>query len=466
MAWICSEIQPRRAGRRRASLIYSTYLGGLATTGSSGEYTAGIVADADGNAYISGFTRSQDFPVTTGANETTECGSYTCGAAGFLTKLNPSGAAPVWSTLVGVPNGGIGGTLALIGPPRLDSGGNVYITGEGSSSYPVVNPAQTAPQTSSGGAFVTRYDPTGSTITFSTIFYSPSGGAVNPGGIDVDSTGNIYVGGNTTTPDLPATPGVFEPTCTACLPAFLAKIEQPPPAPTIALVANAESGVSTIAPNTWVQILGANLAPAGDSRIWGASDFVNNQLPVALDGVSVTVNGVPAYIYYISPTQINILTAPAAISGSVPVQITNNGAVSAAFTVQAQAQAPSFFVFNGGPYVAAVHANGSLVGPPSLYPGYTTPAQPGETIVMYGNGFGPTSTAVVAGAESQSGALSPLPVITIGGQTASVLFAGLVAPGQFQFNVIVPLALGNADQPVTATYNGLTTPSGTLLTVQ
>ena len=57
-----------------------------------------------------------------------------------------------------------------------------------------------------------------------------------------------------------------------------------------------------------------NLAPAGDSRIWQDSDFVNSQMPVQLDGVSATVNGKPAYVYYISPTQLNILTPPDAIS--------------------------------------------------------------------------------------------------------------------------------------------------------
>jgi uncharacterized protein (TIGR03437 family) len=238
------------------------------------------------------------------------------------------------------------------------------------------------------------------------------------------------------------------------------------PAPTLTLVANAEGGVATIAPNSWVEIKGSNLAPAGDSRIWQSPDFVMNHLPTALDGVSVTVNGVPAYVYYISPTQVNILTPPNAISGSVPVQVSVNGVVSANFMVQAQSESPSFFIFGSGPYIAATHANGSYIGPASLYPGLTTPAQPGETIVMYANGFGSTSTPVVSGSESQSGTLSPMPVITIGGVAATVTFAGLVAPGEFQFNVVVPPSLANGDQPTIAMYNGLTTQAGTLVTVQ
>ena len=238
------------------------------------------------------------------------------------------------------------------------------------------------------------------------------------------------------------------------------------PAPTVTLVANAEGGVATIAPNSWVEIKGSNLAPAGDTRIWLSPDFVSNHLPTTLDGVSVTVNGVPAYVYYISPTQVNILTPPNAISGSVPVQVSDNGVVSANFIVQAQAESPSFFVFGGGPYIAATHVNGSYLGPTSLYPGLTTPAQPGETIVMYANGFGPTSAPVVSGSETQSGTLLPMPAITIGGVPATVTFAGLVAPGEFQFNVVVPPSLANGDQPTIAMYKGLTTQAGTLITVQ
>ncbi len=235
--------------------------------------------------------------------------------------------------------------------------------------------------------------------------------------------------------------------------------------PVISLVANAEGESTTIAPNTWVEIKGSNLAPAGDSRIWQGSDFVGNTMPTQLDKVNVTVNGKNAYLYYISPTQANVLTPPDAMSGPVQVVLTNEGA-SASFTAQAQPTAPSFFVFNGGPYIAATHANGTLLGPVSLYPGSTTPARPGETVVLYANGFGQTSAPVVSGSIVQSGSLSPQPVIKIGGITATVQFAGLVSPGEFQFNVVVPGNTPNGDQPITATYNGSTTQGGTLIAIQ
>jgi uncharacterized protein (TIGR03437 family) len=150
----------------------------------------------------------------------------------------------------------------------------------------------------------------------------------------------------------------------------------------------------------------------------------------------------------------------------VQVEVINNKAASAPFTAPAQTLSPSFFVFNGGPYVAATHANGALIGPASLYPGASVPAKPGETIVLYGNGFGSTTIPVISGSITQSGSLSPLPVVKIGGVAATVMFAGLVSPGEFQFNVVVPSSLADGDQPVTATYNGQSTQSGTLITIQ
>ena len=239
----------------------------------------------------------------------------------------------------------------------------------------------------------------------------------------------------------------------------------PASGPLISKVANAEGEGSTIAPNTWVEIDGQDLAPAGDSRTWQSADFAGNQMPTQLDGVSVTVNGKPAYVYYISPTQINILTPPDAMQGSVPVVVTNKGAVSPTYTAQAQPLSPSFFVFNGGPYAAAVHLNGGLIGPVSLFPGATTPAAPNETILLFANGFGATSTPVVAGSSSQGGTLSRLPIVKIGGITATVQFAGLVFPGEYQFNIVVPPNLPAGDQPIVATYNGVSTQAGTLITL-
>ncbi len=200
-----------------ASLIYGTYLGGTATDEYNGaEQVSGIAVDASGSAYITGLTQSYDFPVTGGANNTNECGptTYTCQSIGFLTKLNASGTGVEWSTLVGPSDNVIGGTMNLIGAPRLDAAGNVYITGQGTYAYPVVNPLPASPRSPYGGVFVT-------------VIVSPSGGGVYPGGIDIDSQGAIYVGGGTSATDLPATSGVLDPACAECVSraGFVAKIQ-------------------------------------------------------------------------------------------------------------------------------------------------------------------------------------------------------------------------------------------------
>ena len=235
--------------------------------------------------------------------------------------------------------------------------------------------------------------------------------------------------------------------------------------PVISSVGNAAGG-SAIAPNSWVEIKGSNLSAATAPRVWQASDFIGGQMPTQLDGVSATINGKPAYVYYISPTQVNVLAPPDPMDGPVTVQVSVNGTASAAFTATAQTLAASFFTFDGAGHVAATHADGSLLGPTALYPGSSTPARPGETVVIYGNGFGATTTPVTAGSSQQSGALSPPPAFTIGGEAAQVQFAGLVFPGEYQFNVVVPNNTPSGDQLIVATLGGRTTQAGAVLSVQ
>ncbi len=89
-----------------------------------------------------------------------------------------------------------------------------------------------------------------------------------------------------------------------------------------------------------MEVKGQNLSKAGDSRTWQSSDFVNNTMPTKLDGVSVTVNGKSAFVYYISPTQVNILTPPDAIEGTVPFLMNSRSGLflSALFALR-------FFIF-------------------------------------------------------------------------------------------------------------------------
>lgn len=240
-----------------------------------------------------------------------------------------------------------------------------------------------------------------------------------------------------------------------------------PPPLQITSVSNA-FGESFIAPNTWVSIGGTGLAPDGDIRTWQTSDFVNGRLPAQLDNVNVTVNGKSAFVYYISPTQVNILTPPDAIEGPVEVQLTNGGTASDPFTAMADQYSPAFFLIataGSTAYVLAEHAGGGLIGPTDLFPGQATPAIRGETVLLFANGFGQTSSPVVSGSPTQSGTLPTYPDVTINGATASVLYAGLISPGLFQFNVVIPPSAVNEDNNLIATYNGIHTQPGMVITV-
>jgi uncharacterized protein (TIGR03437 family) len=236
---------------------------------------------------------------------------------------------------------------------------------------------------------------------------------------------------------------------------------QTPPA--ITSVGNAGSYQPSFAAATWVAIFGTNLSQI--TYTWQASDFVNGALPASLQGVSVTMNGLPAYVSYISPTQINVLAPDDPTVGPVQVQVTT-GQQSSSLTVQKTQYSPAFLTFNGA-YVAALHLNYSLVGKANLLTGAaTTPAQPGETIILYGVGFGPANPPVPTGQSvATAEPLAVIPQITIGGTAAIVTFAGISGPGLYQFNVTVP-NLANGDAVVTASIGGVSTQTGVLLTVQ
>jgi uncharacterized protein (TIGR03437 family) len=236
------------------------------------------------------------------------------------------------------------------------------------------------------------------------------------------------------------------------------------PAANITSVTNAGSFQPGVASATWVSIFGTNLSTV--TYTWQASDFVNGLLPTSLEGVSVTINGLPAYIDYLSPTQINVLAPDDATAGPVQVQVTAAQEASNSVTVQKSQFAPAFFTIDNGAYVAALHADYTLVGSANLLPGVTTqPAQPGETILLYGTGFGPTNPALpTAQLVTTPAVLANSVQVTIGGATAAVVYAGLVEPGLYQLNVTVP-SLPNGDAAVVATIGGVSSQTGVSITV-
>ncbi|GEM_PF-2568067 len=283
----------------------------------------------------------------------------------------------------------------------------------------------------------------------------------------LDSSGNVYLAAQTTDATLPVSPAGARPG--AAVPTgYVIRLADTGSSngPVITSVANAFGGSTVIAPNTWVAVKGVNLAPANDSRSWQMSDFINNQMPTSLDGVRVTMNGINAYVSYISAGQVNVLTPPNLPSGSIQVVVNNGSSASSSFSTQGAAISPSLFVFGAGPYVVATHANYTDIGPTSLYPGLTTPAHAGETIVVYANGFGPTLTPIVAGSATQGGTLATMPVVQIGGLNANIAYAGLAAPGLYQFNVQIPSNAPVGDQTIVVQYQGASTQSGVLLTIQ
>ena len=230
-------------------------------------------------------------------------------------------------------------------------------------------------------------------------------------------------------------------------------------------------GGGYMAPNAWVEIYGASLAPpsvGADGLLWSSSpSFASGQMPTQLQGVSVTVNGKPAYVSFISATQVNVLTPLDSTTGAVAVTINNGTTTSATLTANVQPVSPGFLRFNDGIHIAAEHADYSLLGPASLSaPGSAfTPAKPGEIILLYGDGFGLPVSTLTTGSDVQTGPLPTWPQVTIGGATATVLYAGLISPGLYQLNVVVPTTAANGDNQVIATYAGASSPTGAMIPV-
>jgi uncharacterized protein (TIGR03437 family) len=232
-------------------------------------------------------------------------------------------------------------------------------------------------------------------------------------------------------------------------------------------VVNGASLQPTVAPNTWMTIFGRRLS--GPSRPWGAQDFSGARLPTSIEDISVTVNGKPAYVYYVSPGQLNVLTPVDVVAGPAVVEVSRGELKSLPATVPAQRVAPGLFMFDpeNRRYVAATHANGSLVGKASLYPGATTPARPNQVIVLWATGFGETTPDIPAGEVVVVPArLRATPVVGIGGVSAEVLFAGLSGSGLYQVNVKVPDGVPDGDQAVEVQVEGVRSQAGAFLTVQ
>jgi uncharacterized protein (TIGR03437 family) len=232
-------------------------------------------------------------------------------------------------------------------------------------------------------------------------------------------------------------------------------------------VVNGASFQSGIVPGSWATIQGSNLSPVTDS--WD-NFIVDGKLPTTVDGVSVNVGGAPAYVYYVSPSQINFIV-PEDKSGPQPVTVKNAAGTSAAETVTVKSFGPAFFGWPNN-QVVATRQDFTLAAANGTFAGTTTvPAKPGDTIILWGTGFGSTIPAAPVGIETPSSVTyntSTLPTIDIDKVPAKVLGAAL-APGfagLYQVAIEVPSSLGNGDWPIVATIGGVSSPNGIVLTVQ
>jgi hypothetical protein len=197
----CGDVFVTKLDPTGTTIVYSTYLGG-----SNDETGLGIAIDAAGDAYITGFTSSLNFPTTPGAFQTTCNGCAPFATNAFVTKLNPSGSALVYSTFLGGSANNRASSIAV------DSSGNAYIAGwTASPDFPVTAGAfQTSITSDDSDAFVSKLNPAGSALVYST--YLGGGSAMSAGavGIALDGEGSAYVTGTTNSSSFPTTSGAFQ----------------------------------------------------------------------------------------------------------------------------------------------------------------------------------------------------------------------------------------------------------------
>jgi uncharacterized protein (TIGR03437 family) len=242
----------------------------------------------------------------------------------------------------------------------------------------------------------------------------------------------------------------------------------PPPALTAASVSSVVNGASfagAISPGSWVTIKGQNLSTAPASgQLWAASDFNGNSLPIKLDGTSVWINGRPAAVEFVSPNQVNVQTPDDTYSGTALVQVITPAGLATG-TANLQSIAPALFTVasGGSTYAAAVGLDGVLIGPPNQIPGARA-AKSGETLQLYGTGFGATNPPQPSGQLINVAPVSNTVSATVCAQPATVSFAGLVSPGLDQINVTLPtMPTGNC--PVQVVVGGVSTQSGVLIPI-
>lgn len=407
--------------------LISTFAGGGSGSGDGGPPTGvslaqptGIAFDLAGNLYIAESAGNRIRKVSTGGIISTVAGTGAASTSGDGGPAVQAGLNNPWHV-------------------AADPAGNLYITQMSDARVRFVTPAGTI--TTIAGTGVHGFAGDGGPATAATLD-RPAGIAVFP------CRSTVYIAD--------ATSGIAR-----------VRLLTGPVSITPGGVVPVYSTSTTIQAGSWVSIYGTNLA-AGIAQ-W------NGDFPVSLGNTSVTIDSKPAYLWFVSPTQINLQPPDDSTTGQVGVVVTTS-AGSASCIVKLGPYSPSLSLFNSKYPAAIVPTPGSAgnsgagydyIGPVGEFAFPTRPAKAGETVLLYGVGFGPTNPTVSAG-HVYSGAASStiLPQVTMGGVNAPVSFAGIVEAGLFQLNVTVPNGAGTGDRTLEVSVNGVATPAGVLITLQ
>jgi uncharacterized protein (TIGR03437 family) len=257
---------------------------------------------------------------------------------------------------------------------------------------------------------------------------------------------------------------------------FLAKAGLP--APTVftggVISAGQFGAFPAVAPGSWIEIYGANLA--ADSRPWASADFTGSAAPTALDNTRVSIGGQYAFVAYISSGQVNVQVPSNIGTGAQPLVVSAAAGSSNSVDVTVNLEepgllAPTSFKIGGTQYAAALFSdNSTYVLPPGSITGVTSRrAHVGDTIVLYGVGFG-SVTPVTAAGQIVPGlnTLAAAFHLLIGGVEASIAYDGLApgAIGLYQFNATVPNVTPGDAVPVTFTLAGTSSTQTLALAIQ
>jgi uncharacterized protein (TIGR03437 family) len=263
-------------------------------------------------------------------------------------------------------------------------------------------------------------------------------------------------------------------------------INTTPPVITSIDSASAFGGHSFFTSGSWLEIKGSNLANPDDPRIlstvtrgqWTSGDFNGVNAPTVLDGISVSINGKAAYVWYLSATQLNVQAPEEPATGNAAITVTNCNATSTPWTLTYLAVAPGLlappnFIVGGTQYMEATFASGGayvLNTSAGAALGLTSrPAKPGDLIVAYGVGFGNVTPSILPGVivEQANSLVNPV-TFSFGSANAALAYSGLASGfiGLYEFYITVPAGLANGDYQINVTQNGAAVPQTMFLTVQ